>query len=91
LEFACFDLISLWDLPSKIKPKNVFDKSGDPIVKSSQKILNTKTSAAKIHLIRALIGPAIELSNGNPSERMRSQYETKPGSNSNPEIQGFEI
>jgi hypothetical protein len=57
-------------------------------VKSSQ---NTQTSTAKIHLIRALIGPAIELSYGNPGEGKRSQCETKPNSNSNPEIQGFEI
>jgi hypothetical protein len=39
----------------------------------------------------ALIGPAIELSYGNPGERKRPQCNSKPVSNSKPEIQGFEI
>jgi hypothetical protein len=75
---ACFDLISLWDLPGFIRI--------DPIVKSSPKILNTQTSTEKSAWPAALIGPAIELSYGNPGERKRPQCNTKPDSNSNPEI-----
>jgi hypothetical protein len=56
-------------------------------VKSSQ---NTKTSTAKSAWSAALIGPAIELSYGNPGERKRLQCETKPNSNSNPAIQAVE-
>ena len=38
-----------------------------------------------------LIGPAIELSYGNPGEKKRLPLSTKPNSNSNPEIQDFKM
>ena len=54
------------------------------------KILDTKTLTAKTAWSAALIGPAIELSYGNPGERKRLQCNSKPNSNSNPAIQAFE-
>jgi hypothetical protein len=48
--------------------------------------MNTQTSTLNRARTAPLIDPAIELSYGNPGEKKRLPFSTRPNSNSNPEI-----